>query len=367
MKKAADKQTGFSLLEVLFSVMVLSLGMVFVASMFPLGLMNSREVAESTVSMIDAHNSAVMLEVKLEELTTLAGGVDVSNGDVHLLVKPNAYTGDPCVVLDDPEAYNPTTPLFWEALGQDESDEYVGDIGHMVVPAVDETDREVQAALSGVSGYDDPTDPDKRIQFLHPELFKAALARNYSWSALYRCTNSIAAGGAGNRFVFYVFTLKNSNKQARYALQADAVRPSIDLKAQDADMDRRFPVAWLVDLGNDEIVGWPTPMIDPFLDRFAIDEADNEAIVNILRADSVIVDADRGHVYQVQEIQREPKYGTKTYKFVVRLRTELLANMRYFWVFPPAITEHGSGTDPLDDRYADQQPVVNVVQKTMSF
>ncbi len=61
-----NKQSGFSLLEVMMAVVVLMMGMVFVASMFPVGLHNSRINVDNTMNSIEAHNSDVNVELIID-------------------------------------------------------------------------------------------------------------------------------------------------------------------------------------------------------------------------------------------------------------------------------------------------------------
>ncbi|MBN2842002.1 MAG: prepilin-type N-terminal cleavage/methylation domain-containing protein, partial [Sedimentisphaerales bacterium] len=115
------RQNGFSLLEVMMAVVVLMMGMVFVASMFPVGLHNSRKNVEQTINAIESHNAAVMAELvfnntitrdeeALEQYVANVGNViTVSNlkysyfneynkgdgytflNEVHFIPKPNIF------------------------------------------------------------------------------------------------------------------------------------------------------------------------------------------------------------------------------------------------------------------------------------
>ena len=57
-------QSGFSLLEVMMAVVVLMMGMVFVTSMFPVGLFYSRENVDKTTGAIEAHNASVNVDLQ---------------------------------------------------------------------------------------------------------------------------------------------------------------------------------------------------------------------------------------------------------------------------------------------------------------
>ena len=74
------RQAGFSLLEVMFSVVVLTLGLIFVPSYFPLGLHMSREIAQGTQGPIQDHNAAVMMELPVRPAAS--SGWEAQNGHV---------------------------------------------------------------------------------------------------------------------------------------------------------------------------------------------------------------------------------------------------------------------------------------------
>ena len=79
-------------MEVLFAMMILTLGLVFVASQFPIGLWNSRVVADQTISAIEGNNSQMMVELKLDGL--IANGVPanwVIDTRVNTIITPNRY------------------------------------------------------------------------------------------------------------------------------------------------------------------------------------------------------------------------------------------------------------------------------------
>jgi hypothetical protein len=61
--KLSSRQSAFSLLEVLFALMVLTLGFIFVASQFPIALDNSRKIAETTANTINTHNDNALVDL----------------------------------------------------------------------------------------------------------------------------------------------------------------------------------------------------------------------------------------------------------------------------------------------------------------
>ena len=214
------RQSGFSLMEVLFAVMVLTMGLVFVASMFPIGLANSHKVIEATLAPIDAHNAEVMIDLQLRNINPLLfrdtpPGLVITDGSVHLLVKPNLLVdvfrpdGRLEMILDDPE----------DLLGLPDPQDYIlgfldpflttyedvhGDIvlrprnlGGIVSPPVDRSDREVQKILG--PDYKPAEDGDASI--MGNAIYDVALERKFSWCALYRYNQWT------NTFRFYILTV----------------------------------------------------------------------------------------------------------------------------------------------------------------
>jgi len=253
--KNKNRQSGFTLMEVMFAVAILAIGLIFLACQFPVGMFASRDVVDASRSLIEVHNSQVMLEVRQgmvnqsNSLDTRGNGylIDWPAKDlskVHLLIKPNVladslYTDTPRLILDDLEDFsdyivatndpaesdypdypfwsyryngdlaNPDTfpmmtpdPPLWP-LG-------LGDIGHMMSPPVDESNSEVQKLLrqAGVSHYDD--DLDDYIDELNLAIFEVSLEGRYSWAAMYSEGSS----------QYYIFTFRRPRTEVRYAMQA---------------------------------------------------------------------------------------------------------------------------------------------------
>ncbi len=376
MKKIEKRQTGFSLIEVLFAVMILSMGLIFVAAQFPVGLMASKETAEATLNAINSHNAEIMteLEIKAAEkrLTLISGNLDqtLDRGDtsVHPLVTPNVFADSVEVTIDDPENYeyhiiaNPTKDpewIFWSRTKtnpynylpnkyENTSIKFIGDIGPIMCPAVDESDPRVIEIINQSTSTYNPMDATDRVDYLHPALFDVAMTRNYCWKALYQRHFTTS-----NEYTFYIFTLRCPNKSLRYALQQytgsnPAVLKPEALSNTDSTTDRRFPVPWLIDLTVTRYTATNNALKDD--DRFWI----HSEISAIVRPGSYIVDAVNGYLYEVLEITVDNN-GDEW----LRLRTPLEVNLQQFWVFPPAIEDF--------PYFAEQQPVMQVTQKIVRF
>jgi hypothetical protein len=362
---------GFSLMEVLFAVLVLTMGLVFVAANFPLGIMNAGKVAESTRTVIDTHNAQIMTELQLGGLSTSvyfghspANKYINTDGKIHLLRMPNVLPiilgvrSDEYVVMDDPcGIYFPTDETIYSNILPTyittDSDGYLdrGNIGMVVSPAVDISDREVQNQLP--LGYD-PTVDDPTI--LDDAIYDVAMERNYSWCSLYRHIT-------GNTYSLYIFTLRRHNKNARYAIQEKAAFDAGEPTPGHQDYDRLFPVPWRIYLG------------DTFIDdrEFIADSEEPPSYfsIDIITAEllgkgSIIIDADtedsstawpdNGYIYEVIEIQGDEING-----FIVRLNRPLDDDLNNIWFFPPPIVR----TAP--DYFEGKQPVLKVTQKNFRF
>jgi hypothetical protein len=332
------------------------------------------------------------------------------DSNVHLLVKPNIYAQDyqnniQKLILDDLEPYpyvlsppylsygsyvmapgglgqleprwlfwsqrdNPATPLpvnEYDSI----TTYFIGDIGNMMCPPVDISDRWVQKYLQRF------TNPGP--QELNAAIFDTAMKKNYSWCALYRCMEptDLLNHHLSRKYCFYIFTLRTENKSLRYAIQSpvNIAIGNANPAVTDRNSDRVFPVPWRIDLNNGSSMAaifqrsYIRPANggtknNPVLPAPRIFEL-NPAHAKLLQAGSIIVDADmenpatpwvdNGYVYEVEEVTQ-----TDDGRCLLKLRKELEDDLRYIWVFPPAI-DRNTGT------FVGPQPVVNVEQMVMTF
>jgi len=372
---------GFSLMEVLFAVVILTLGLVFVAANFPVGIMNASKVAESTRTIIDAHNAEVMVELQLEAIqkdpscdlfdTLIYKGTGRTN--VRLLPKPNVLVDTPTQLwIDNPEGDTSmgstadgfsTDWLFWsETLDQDYTDDHLGDVGPIVSPPVDVSDRDVQKKLQMLSSY-----PDSLPEEIEDAIFEVSMERKNSWCVLYRQLRPNS-----KKFCFDVCTLRSS-PNARYAMQYNYF-DLMSVEPQGINTDRRFPVPWRIDLEALNTLYWGHPdwphtaeIQDPFNhDRFIVPEE----LANLLQTGSILIDRMKGHQFEVVDVYLSDDNNGQWY---VRVNPSLElwmtpgggpmeGVMGQFWFFPPPIVRLGDGYS-----FEGKQPVVKVTRKIMRF
>jgi len=414
-------QYGFSLMEVLFSIVVLSLGLVFVAAMFPVGISYNRVVVETTMGDIETHNATAMAELQIESgyVGQISGSpgiffVDTTptsgwpGGEVRFLCQPNVRIYYDDIVMDDPTGVKftliPLTPAEYGWNSPDAKDDvpnylstdlaYTGsgsvlarrNIGTLVSPAVTMRDWQVERYLQKFGDYypDNFWYADSTIQFfeqMDEAMHAVSMDRKNSCSYLYQCLDT-----NDKTFRFLIFYLKIDQRNRRYAMQNPA--GSVAVEALDDTEDRLFPVPWRVDLTMDQIDINPGDPTDGIyyrkntlhlpLDRFEVSlpppstSGRGDNLIDLLCVGSIIVDADpeiypySGLTYEIIDIEPVEIGGRQKYQ--VRLRTELQYDLRYFWVFPPSVEavpyRH---TANYPRQFRDVQPVIKMAEKIMDF
>ena len=250
-------RSGFSLVEVLFAMLILTLGMLMVSMQFPIGILNAQKAVEATQAQVSQQNALVQLELEINTIlfnnSTLADSMMLT-GDkvgVHPMMKPNVYADYandqpfPTLVIDDPEYYAfrlvsytlkiPYLPFwFYYHQVQDQDDfttaftgieeittDYYnsiptpvdrpfGDIGNMFCPPVGPTTPAVLDLLMNEWGYIDVNDLNYN-KYMEEAIYEVAMKSEYSWSAFYSPDNFV-----------YIFILKHNQTGLRYAIQDPA-------------------------------------------------------------------------------------------------------------------------------------------------
>ena len=375
MHKKSKKNQAFSLIEVLFAVMVLTMGLIFVASQFPIGLALSRQVADDTLSAINAHNAEITFELTF---SGNASSVLVTTDTlVHSVFMPNVYSSSVTastkkLVFDHPGIEydgNMNTAENWPSWSSDAADdpstdpdeatttedddwEFLDLLGHIASPPVLESDPAVQKLVRAAEELPGSAD---YVKEMHKAIFDVTLDRKYTTAALYQHIN-------GNTYRFYIFTLRNTEENNTYAWQDESPPPPPGSPIPEgSSADRRFPVPWWLDLTEasaEILIASLSPPYDRF--QFTGTEGTNRVFLRLLRKGSIIIDSATGFQYEVADFERgDTDSEGDTW---VRLRQPLRADLQFFWVFPPAIIRDGGSYE-----FADQQPVVKVAQRIISF
>ena len=369
-------------------MLILTMGMIFVAMQFPVGLANSRKQTEDTLKLINTHNAKVMMELQIGSLVNAAqviwpgsgaNSLIVNDGEVHLLPKVNLLN-DLTLVVDNPEGmldlgasdddytrtgfYGGTAPddFFPPYITIDESDNLkLGNLGQIMSPPVTSSDVEVVDIVG--TAYNPNSDDPPNYPNMNQAIFDVALRRQYNWCALYKAIDA-------NTIRFYIFTIRKSKNP--FAMQYDAVTGEV-FNLQNADEDRMYPVPWRIDLNNGG--GIPTAAIDtrnfigtgtknaPQYDaprEFLLDEIFGD----IFLEGTVFVDADpdlgfgwenNGYIYEVMENTR-----VSSASFLLRLQKPLEDDLNYLWVIPPAY-------DRSSGEFSDVNQVVGLAEQVIRF
>ena len=397
-RRTSPAIAGFSLIELLFAVLVLSMGMIFVAMQFPVGLANSRKQTDETMKLINTHNAKVTMELQLGAVVnsgifivntnTTPGGYDdliVADGNVHLLPKVNLLN-DLTLVIDDPEdmldlgatqdygntSFNTLIPadFFPPYITIDDNDELkLGNLGQIMSPAVTSSDVDVVNIVG--TNYNPTNDDPPNYPAMNAAIFDVALTRIYNWCALYKAIDQ-------NTIRFYIFTIRKGKHM--FAMQDDATLDTPEIfDIRDPDEDRMYPVPWRVDLndsggtsgiGNAErnFIGTGTKNAPQFSapDEFLLDTN----IADLFQEGTVFVDADseddpivtdwedNGYVYEVMEVTRAASGA-----YFLRLQKPLEDDLNIIWIIPPAVIG-GALSDP---EFSEANPVMDVAEQVIRF
>ena len=339
---------------------------------------------------------------------------------------------NPLDLFDLDQFYGGTRFPFWtEPPLSNTTTTFLSDIGNMVLPPVDETDPVIESAMRiyRIASGLPPTDASYQLA-LNQVICDEALKRLYSWAAMYiqgdtttqymftfrnpaKATRyavqyppSFAYQWVGNPDIDPLFNHQPIERPRPVLPQNDN---TFWIDTNFRFSDRLFPVPWRVALddittghdltyhqngcthfyynhatgnrANDPVTNLPT--IYPR--SFTVDAA----VGVLLRPGSIIIDADPvdiywewqktqaspalydrtvegcGYIYEVQDIGLDTIDPTR---YLVTLKTGLVNDMVYCWIFPPPIERAGdalSATWQDTYEFEDQQPVINVTKKRL--
>ncbi len=404
---------GFSMAELMIAIVILGLGMLMVATMFPVAWTRARDMSEFTTQTTVGNNGAFVME--MQTVVTLPDGS----------VTSPSFIGDVDPATDS--ARDPALPLvhqvhMWNQFATnpggtgaykveyEASDDYGAgwtdiSMDTLHVPAGITPPYHPYTAVNTMIGLEDrvlpPLPPRPVDTSLPPELRthwdETVATRRFLWAAFNRFDVTPTRRADVRSLTMYYVTLRRPESTNRYARQDPAAGVGLATRqpvALASTEDVRFPVPWLIHLdvrGNwDSTIPGPQVALDPTgipSEAIAGGDSESKLIAQMLQKDSMLIDRLTGAVYTVKS-HRYTKTGSDyDYKAVVTLDREVqvadldpLASgvvqvdmtadaadptapvdttngtIRPFWTFPPPIERFGDG----DFVFSGKQPVVGV-------
>lgn len=401
---------AFSMAELMIAIVILGIGLLMAAVMFPVAWTRARELAEFTnqSTATNAAQTTVKLLTGVARpnpsgpapftTTSFLGDIDpdnavVADGAVHVLHVENLLADVSLRVSNSSETWG-------EALRSDSMDPPTG-VGEIVGidPAAIDMDWWMGAGTTGIPApqvalhervfppLPAPPPPNDPTIDRWRSLFES---RRFSWTVLHKIDGTPAANQPRNMTFFFVTTRRAQSAQ-RFARQ-NPTPPgpfNTEPEALPATEDMLLPVPWLVNLqvkGN-----WDPGNGTPLDPKGVPSEADalpgaggnGRLIAQMLQPGSVLIDRLTGNVYTVKQHRFTGTGDNFDKRATVTLDREILGadvddggivgtvdigteDLRDFWVFPPAVDRGAGGEDgfPIFD---GGQPVVGVEVRQMVF
>ncbi len=408
--------------ELMIAIVILGIGLLMAAVMFPVAWTRARELAEFT-SQSTAANSA---ETTLRLLTKVQSPTDATPAGMTSFLGDYAPMGVTAITSS-----RFVQPLHMEnayadrgvVTGGDNFDTWgelhLKDFDPMSTAAQADQVRIVNPILNQwLTNSTMPLNPPPpqvafHERFLPPlparpdvngppdNQWDARLAsRRFAWSALHRLQNfaEVTSPTAPRVMTFYVFTLRLSGSGQRFARQDDQDLPptpntmTAAPRALAASEDMQLPVPWLVSLqvlGNwDPVTG--VPNADPRgvpSDAIANPEllTGGELIARMIQPGSVLVERITGSIFTAKRTEFIGDGNNYDQQARITLDREVLASefwngnmlilgapgspasdQREFWVFPPPV-DRGATEDDEFPFFDGQQPVVGIEVRQMVF
>lgn len=408
---------AFSLIELMIAIVILGFGMVMAATMFPVGWMKAREMADNSSRLTMVENALTQLT-----LTATVDGeryeANTFAGDLFVYIDPVSFME---VMLSDSDTlvhalnmenrlitgeFVPETPLPDDAdrldrlpLGMN-----VGDLppktlnSSFLTPRLKFHDR-WHPPMRAYAG-EDPTDPEGDKQW------EAALdTRNHAWAVLHRLREKIVPGPGGlldgvgrtRSFDVYFVTFRRGRSTLRFAQQdSDAERTPnpfqraevVEPRAKPADQDTILPTPWRVQVGydaakmnaRDKASGVPTEIRIP---PEGATSAYPDFIVDMFQEGTYFVDELNGQVFKVVERREAATSGGFGDAAFLTLDREVFIEdiddgetpgdlviedegdeaTRTVWVFPPAAEPtRVNATTPV---FSGPPPVIGIDVRTI--
>ncbi len=406
----ARRRSAFSLAELMIAIVILGLGFLMIASMFPVAWSRARDLTEFTVHATAAETAETTVGLLGRVTNPQAGTLSSFIGDVALDIPLASIVqaGDSNVhalELSNAFAFPATVGAF--GLVWPESTD------------IDMTNILVDPRLILLSGLNAAIPPplvsleQRLIPPLRPRPAMAGPeqnrwdellgARRYIWSVLYKFDDPVPVTGTETRSVtMFFFTLRRTQSSHRFARQEYAsIAPTTAPQALVLNQDMLFPVPWLINL---KVIGNWDPMTG---DSAASTGVPSEALTNptsdpaarligrMLQPGAILIDRLTGAVYTVKDHRYVGPNLTYDEEAAITLDREILftdlglpsttppplvridtiddgtpvmlgGDRRDFWVFPPPVDR--SITTPVAfPEFTGKQPVVAVETRQMVF
>lgn len=353
---------GFSLIEMMIAIVILGLGLIMVATMFPVAWGRARRLQEFTsqVSCTSIAETTVNLQMHVDDGADPIGvapndsptdRISFAGDQIRLSMKQKAFpldaflgadsrvhplhmqnirvnANEAAFVFENPYMLDPNDPL---RLLLDSDPEAQDDL-----PLGWKTYLEPQVGL--IDRVYPPLPPrenvlDSGVFDGEDSRWKAALdTRRFCWAVFHKLDEAYVASvnnslgsqiSKKRQFKMYYVTLRRTGATHRFARQDTelALLPDPDqrskpakVQAMDEDEDLLFPVAWRVQilLPGDSIV-FPDATTDPTGVRTEVmagmtDDAEsgtetNELVATMFRRGTQFIDEVNGRVYRVQRVR----------------------------------------------------------------
>jgi len=388
------RRPAFSMAEMMIAIVILGLGMLMAATMFPIGWLRARDLSDFTNSSAAADTAATTVQL-LTHVGALDGRDSSFLGDLDLddadptdsNIRTHSQTDTSVHVLHVENVLFETSDIWPEAILSD------ADLRNLFSANFID--------LDGTMLNWAPIPPEAQIAF-HERVFPALppypnndeskwqeqlAGRRFAWAALHRLEENPTSADQPRSIVVYLVTLRRAQSTHRFARQDPQSTPA-EPRALGRREDLIFPAPWLVRLtiaGNWDAVGNPRDPLGVPSEATAnrIAGSNGELIARLLMTGSVLIDRVVGHVYRVKQ-QRftgsgadYDRYATLTLDREINVEDVGVApggtvqigvdDLRDFWVFPPPVVRGGQGADEAYPVFDGQQPVVAIETRQMVF
>ena len=390
---------AFSLIELMIAIVILGLGLLVVATMFPIAWTKARDLAESTAAATCTDTA----EATVHLLTHVSKDLD-GNGTFDAGTdRPSSFLGDIGTDGLDPwvhalhmenievaGAWGSGPPLrgdFLDVAANGPIDPYLSSGPYPTAPPG------IQVAFQDRVYPPLPVPPDALSTTAQTRHWQELLRqRRFSWSALHKLNydpfDPLSVPGVGDTrtLTLYVVTLRRGQDTHRYARQDPANSPayvnpyvttpptSVAPQATAAGEDVLFPVPWRVQI---EIV--PPPPTPTGVPSEALANSPsystNRLVPEMMPRGAYLIDELSGDIYRVAKREFDPSNPARAQLTFEReisadsLDTnssgvlEPVELLRTVWVFPPAVeAQPRTGGLPL---FIGPQPVAGIELRTM--